>query len=51
METRTDNTKPKYLNETHKKTSEAAMAYIAKSKKSKIDWTKELERMKKNSKV
>lgn len=42
--------KTKYLNEEHKKKSEAAMKYIAKGKKLEIDWQKELERMKKNSK-
>ncbi len=39
----------KYFNEYHRKTTEAGLKYIAKSKKLKIDWDKELERMKINS--
>ncbi len=40
----------KYHSEAHKKNSEGVLKYIAESKKSKIDWTKELERLKTNSK-
>lgn len=42
--------KPKYLTPAHQKNSEAAMKYIAESKKRMIDWEKELERQKHNSK-
>lgn len=41
---------PVYFTEAHKKNSETAMEYIAKSKTSKIDWDKELVRLKENSK-
>ena len=40
----------KYHSEAHKKNSEGVKNYIAKAKKSKIDWQKESERLKENSK-
>lgn len=41
---------PTYLTEAHKKNSEAVMKEISESKKLEIDWEKESERQKWNSK-
>lgn len=41
---------PKYINKAHQKNTEAAMKYIAVSKKRTINWEEELKRQKRNSK-
>lgn len=41
--------KPKYLNKSHQKNSQAAMKYIAESKNRKINWEEEIERRRRNS--
>lgn len=40
----------KYINKAHQKNSEAAMKFIADSKKRTINWEEELKRQKRNSK-
>jgi hypothetical protein len=39
-----------YINEAHRRNSEAAMKHLAEQKNSQIDWEKEYERQRYNSK-